>query len=159
MKPLAALTQESARRIRVVATDLDDTVLDHGKLTPVAYSALCDLARAGIPVLVATGRPLGWAEVIARLWPVHAALAENGAAAAINIEGKTVRRFRDPLDPARMTALRDRLVSAFPDIPLTDDAHLRATDVTFDVAEPSPSGSGQLKVTPTGRLIGLSNIS
>src|SRR5262249_13160317 len=42
------------------------------------YSALAALDKAGIPVVLVTGRPAGWAEAIVRLWPVRAAVAENG---------------------------------------------------------------------------------
>ena len=61
--------------------DLDDTVLDQGHLTPVAYAALCRAAKAGLPVLVATGRPAGWGEVLARQWPVIGVVTENGSVA------------------------------------------------------------------------------
>lgn len=135
MRPLALLDRDEARGLVALATDLDDTVLDHGALAKDTYAALCDLAASGLPIVVATGRPLGWAEVVARTWPVAAALAENGAAAAVNEGGRTVRITRDPSEPGRLAALRDEIQAAFPDLRTTDDARLRETDVTFDVGE------------------------
>ncbi len=135
MRPLAALGADEARRLVAVATDLDDTVLDHGRLGVAAFSALSALARAGLPVIVATGRPLGWAEVVARTWPIAAALAENGACAAVNVGTRTVRRTLASVDRPRLEALRAEILATFPEISATDDAHLRETDATFDVGE------------------------
>jgi len=39
-----------------------------------AYAALFDLARAGLRLIAVTGRPLGFAEVAARMWPIAAAV-------------------------------------------------------------------------------------
>ena len=37
------------------------------------------LQRAGLLVVPITGRPAGWCDQIARMWPVHAVVGENGA--------------------------------------------------------------------------------
>ena len=66
MKPLAALSVEEARALRGVIFDLDDTVLDHGALTEIAYGALFRLREAGLRLVACTGRPAGWGEVLAR---------------------------------------------------------------------------------------------
>ena len=68
-----------ARRIRYVLTDIDDTVTTDGRLTATAYQALEALDQAGILVIPITGRPAGWCDHIARMWPVYAVVGENGA--------------------------------------------------------------------------------
>src|SRR3954465_13308071 len=68
-------------RLRGLLFDLDDTLLDHSKLSEVAYSALFRLREAGFELYAVTGRPAGWAAVIVNQWPIHGAVAENGALA------------------------------------------------------------------------------
>src|SRR5258706_15405862 len=76
MKPLAQL---DARGIRSLLFDIDDTLSTEGKLTAEAYSALEHLHRAGRRTVPVTGRPAGWCDDIARMWPVDAVVGENGA--------------------------------------------------------------------------------
>ena len=56
--------------IRGVLTDIDDTLTLHGQLPAVAYTALERLKAAGLLVVPVTGRPAGWCDHIARMWPV-----------------------------------------------------------------------------------------
>src|SRR3954465_6916162 len=70
-------------RLRGLLFDLDDTLLDHSKLTEAAYSSLFRLREAGFESYAVTGRPAGWAAVIARQWPIDGAVAENGAIAFV----------------------------------------------------------------------------
>src|SRR5687768_12334095 len=79
MRPLSSLPLEAARSIRVVLTDIDDTVTTEGVLTAKAYGALEELHDAGFIVIPVTGRPAGWCDHIARMWPVDAVVGENGA--------------------------------------------------------------------------------
>ena len=61
MKPLSAISSTQAARLRGVAFDLDDTLLDHGRLLEGTYSALFRLQEAGLLLYGVTGRPAGWA--------------------------------------------------------------------------------------------------
>jgi HAD superfamily hydrolase (TIGR01484 family) len=79
MKPLSQLAAEQALSVRVVLTDIDDTITTDGMLTASAYAALEALHRAGFIVVPVTGRPAGWCDHIARMWPVDAVVGENGA--------------------------------------------------------------------------------
>ena len=58
--PLARFPLETRRDVRVVMTDIDDTLTDEGKLTAAAYDALEQLKSAGLIVVPVTGRPAGW---------------------------------------------------------------------------------------------------
>src|SRR6516162_9984194 len=78
MKPLAALEPAEARALRGVLFDLDDTLLDHGKLGEAAYSALFRLREAALELYVVTGRPVAWVRLLARLFPVNGGVGENG---------------------------------------------------------------------------------
>ena len=79
MQPLKALTKTRHANIRFVLTDIDDTVTTDGRLTGEAYLALERLSQAGLTVVAVTGRPAGWCDHIARMWPVFGVVGENGA--------------------------------------------------------------------------------
>ncbi|NQW82330.1 MAG: HAD-IIB family hydrolase [Alcaligenaceae bacterium] len=79
MQALQTMALSVAKQIRFVLTDIDDTVTTDGRLTADAYTALERLSSAGITVIPITGRPAGWCDHIARMWPVFAVVGENGA--------------------------------------------------------------------------------
>ncbi|MCS6898362.1 MAG: HAD-IIB family hydrolase [Myxococcales bacterium] len=140
MRPLDQITEEEARRVEGLILDLDDTILDHGYLEEEAFGALHRVARSGLLSLIATGRPAGWGEVLARQWPVAGVVTENGAVAFQRI-GAGVERFervspgerqqRRHLLECRVEALQER----FPELRLADDNGLRRSDITLDVGE------------------------
>src|SRR5271155_1510741 len=77
--PFAELPAAVRSGIRFVLTDIDDTLTTDGRLTAAAYGALARLAAHGYRVIPVTGRPAGWCDLIARLWPVDGVVGENGA--------------------------------------------------------------------------------
>ena len=79
MQPLADFSQNSLQKIRFVLTDIDDTLTENGLLTTASYQALERLKKAGKKVIPITGRPAGWCDHIARMWPVDGIVGENGA--------------------------------------------------------------------------------
>src|SRR5258706_11253126 len=97
MKPLASL---DASAIHSVLFDIDETLTTEGKLTAEAYAALEALHRAGRRTVAVTGRPAGWCDHIARMWPVDAVVGENGAFYFFFDENKLHKRFADD-DKAR----------------------------------------------------------
>ncbi len=140
MRPLSALGAEEARGIVGLFFDLDDTVLSHGRLGRDAYGAIWDLHDAGLKLVAVTGRPSGWGEVLARQWPIDAAVTENGAIVLVR-EGSVVRAL-DRASPEerrrrriRLAAIIDAAQTAVPEVRLTDDMGGRRADVTWDVGE------------------------
>lgn len=140
MRPLELLTQDEARRVDGLIVDLDDTVLDHGRLGEEAYRALHRAEQAGLPVLLATGRPAGWGEVLARQWPVIGAVTENGGV-CFRREGAGVERSQRA-SPEERQARRLQLAGAaaellarYPELRPADDNETRLSDVTLDVGE------------------------
>jgi acetylornithine/N-succinyldiaminopimelate aminotransferase len=127
--------------LRGVLFDLDDTVLTHGALGADAYAAIHRLRDAGLVLVAVTGRPAGWGEVVARQWPIHACVVENGALHFARGADGRVRRC-DPVQPAeraRRRALLDAVVARaraeLPRIDLADDVGARTSDVTWDIGE------------------------
>lgn len=140
MKPISTLTQAEAARLRGVAFDLDDTLLDHGRLLEGTYAALHRLREAGLSLYGVTGRPAGWGEVLARVFPVEAVVTENGAITCARRERRIV--LLDAVDPAtrrergaRLDQLVERFQRELPDFELTDDIRARVSDRTFDIGE------------------------
>jgi HAD superfamily hydrolase (TIGR01484 family) len=123
-----------------VITDLDDTVLDHGLLGEEAYRALWMAHRAGLPVLLATGRPAGWGEVLARQWPVIGAVTENGGVCFRRVGAGVERSQRASPEERQTRRLRiasavEKLLAHDPQLRLADDNETRLSDVTLDVGE------------------------
>jgi hypothetical protein len=79
MRALNELPRTVAAGMHTVFSDIDDTLTTDGQLVPQAYVALDTLRRAGLRVILITGRPAGWCDHIARMWPVDAVIGENGA--------------------------------------------------------------------------------
>jgi HAD superfamily hydrolase (TIGR01484 family) len=140
MRPLDELPPELCRPLAGVVFDVDDTVTDGGQLTDLAYGALWSLARAGLSLVAVTGRPLGWCDVLARHWPIAAAVGENGGGWVYR-QGERVSEgyFDDEAARAeqrrQLAALEARALAAIPGLRLASDQRHRRVDLAFDVAE------------------------
>ena len=137
MKPLAQL---DARGIEAVLLDIDETLTTSGKLTAQAYAALEALHRAGMRVVPVTGRPAGWCDHIARMWPVDAVVGENGAFYFWYAHGKLGKRFIDDAptrerNRSRLQAIGERILRDVPGAALTSDQPYRETDLAIDYCE------------------------
>jgi HAD superfamily hydrolase (TIGR01484 family) len=140
MLPIDRLETDEARSLAGLLFDLDDTFVDHGKLGEAAYGALFRLREAGLELVVVTGRPAGWGEVLARQWPVLGVVTENGAIALSRRRDRVIRI--DPTDAAQRQLRRERLallVAAVrercPALSPADDVDARCSDFTFDIGE------------------------
>ena len=145
MTPLAEFPVEERSRIRGVLTDIDDTLTTHGRLFAAAYGALERLQGAGLLVIPVTGRPAGWCDHIARMWPVDAVVGENGAfwfrhdAKA----GKLLKRYIVGDDERRSRARRlveigKRVLAAVPGCAIASDQPYRESDLAIDFREDVP---------------------
>lgn len=140
MLPISQLPALVPARLRGLLFDLDDTLLDHSKLSEAAYSALFRLREAGFECYAVTGRPAGWAAVIVNQWPIQGAVAENGAIAFFTDQSGL--HTLDPVPLAERQKRRAALATLcadiqqeFPDLVPADDVPLRLTDFTFDIGE------------------------
>lgn len=142
-RPLAQIPADVCRAIEVFATDIDDTITSDGRVPAIAFDALWRAHEAGLRVVPVTGRPAGWADHLARMWPVDAVVAENGALAMRHLEGRLVRR--DVLGPdaraenrRRIDAVAAEILASVPGTALASDQPFRAYDVAIDWAEDVP---------------------
>jgi HAD superfamily hydrolase (TIGR01484 family) len=143
--PIAEIGPAQAAAIHTFVTDIDDTLTTDGRLTAAAYTALENLRAGGLRVIVTTGRPAGWCDHIARMWPVDAVVVENGAAYFWYDRAARKLRTRHSLAPAQMRANRERLdavaARVLQDVPgtaLASDQFCRLYDLAIDFCEDVP---------------------
>ena len=79
MKHIKDISHAECAGLKGVLLDIDDTFTLDGRLIPEAFSALWKLHRYGLILAPITGRPAGWCDHIARMWPVDGVVGENGA--------------------------------------------------------------------------------
>ena len=158
MRPLAAFPQAARARIRGVLCDIDDTLTTDGRLTASAYSALEDLQRARLLVVPVTGRPAGWCDHIARMWPVDAVVGENGAfyfrydhAARRMLRHYAADENARTAQRATLAALGERIVTAVPGCAIAADQRYRETDLAIDWCEDVP----RLPLEKVDRIVAL----
>jgi len=133
------------RSVRGVFTDVDDTLTHHGALVPAAFAALVRAREAGLRVVPVTGRPAGWAAVLAATWPVDAVIAENGGVAFVRqvVDGRVSLEelWWEPEPPVRarheaaLSSLCAQILAAEPTARVSQDQWLRRTDLAFDIGE------------------------
>ncbi|MEO8204348.1 MAG: HAD-IIB family hydrolase [Betaproteobacteria bacterium] len=145
MRPLTELSARDIAPVRGLFFDIDDTLTTEGRLTAAAYTALEHWKRAGRIAIPVTGRPAGWCDHIARMWPVNAVVGENGAfyfrydAARRSM----VKRFvQDAATRAanrkRLEAIQADVIAAVPGCAVASDQHYRETDLAIDFCEDVP---------------------
>ena len=145
MRPLTEFPAAARAMVRGVFCDIDDTLTTDGRLTAAAYAALEALQRAGMLVVPVTGRPAGWCDHLARMWPVDAVVGENGAFYFRYDHAKRtmLRRFVDD-DATRaghrrkLAAIQERILAAVPGCAPAADQHYRETDLAIDFCEDVP---------------------
>lgn len=137
---MKTVSEFHARTVRVLFTDIDDTLTSQGQLRADAYRALWRLHENGIAIVPVTGRPAGWCEMIARFWPVHGVVGENGGFYFRYHDRKMNRHFvfdektrienQHKLEIIRTEVLRDVAGCA-----IASDQFSRLMDLAVDFAE------------------------
>ena len=79
MDNISTMSKQQLNEVKIILTDIDDTLTTEGRLKSNAYTALENLSNSGFIVIPVTGRCAGWCDHIARMWPVNGVVGENGA--------------------------------------------------------------------------------
>lgn len=142
--PLTEVTAEQAKRLRGVFCDIDDTLTWEGRIVPEAFAALERLQQAGLRVIPITGRPGGWVDHIARMWPVQGVVGENGGLWFFMADGKLQRRFLQDAqtraaNKERLKVLGAEILQAVPGTALASDQPYRELDLAIDFCEDVPA--------------------
>ena len=145
MQPLAEFPLAARQAIRIVLSDIDDTLTTAGRLPASSLAALEALNEAGFIVIPVTGRPAGWCDHIARMWPVHAVVGENGALYfSYDHEQRKMRSAyakteqQRQQDRARLEQLREHILATVPGAGVASDQAYRIADLAIDFCEDVP---------------------
>ena len=126
----------------MLLSDIDDTMTSEGMLPAKSLQAMEAVRDAGILFIPVTGRPAGWCDHIARMWPVDAVVGENGAfyfaydraarkMRSVFAKGEEERR----LDMDRLKTLRAKILAAVPGVGIASDQDYRVADLAVDFCE------------------------
>nr|WP_274426169.1 HAD-IIB family hydrolase [Chelativorans sp. YIM 93263] len=153
MQPIAEFPAAERAAVDFVLTDIDDTLTSDGILPSASLAALEELSRAGLKVIPVTGRPAGWCDHIARMWPVDAVVGENGAfwfaydrerRKMLSGFAKTPEERHD--DRARLERLRARILEEVQGSGIASDQEFRIADLAIDYREDvSPLGEDDVR--------------
>jgi HAD superfamily hydrolase (TIGR01484 family) len=142
MRSFSQFASEVPVDIGVLLFDIDDTLTTESTLTADAYAALACAKQAGLIVVPITGRPAGWCDHIARMWPVDAVVGENGAFyfRYDRAHRKFIQRFVAP--PAerasaktQLAEIAQRILREVPGTALASDQDYRVADIAIDFCE------------------------
>lgn len=128
------------KSLKVLFTDIDDTLTDDGFLGAKAYDALWKLKESGVHVVPVTGRPAGWCELIARQWPVSGVIGENGGFYFRHHFHKMHRHFfNDELtrnkNKKKLEEIKNEVLSTIPGVQVASDQFCRLMDLAIDYCE------------------------
>ncbi len=138
---MTPLKSANLRHVRGVFTDVDGTLTTGGLLRASTLRALERLHQAGLPVVLVTGRPSGYAEAWLRTLPVAGVIAENGGLYVVRGRAGRLRKVYAQSRLARARS-RGRLVRevaaallAVPGARLSTDSRFAEVDLAVDYNE------------------------
>jgi hypothetical protein len=145
MRPLATMPAAACAVMRGVLADIDDTLSTGGRITAEAYAAMERVRSAGLLFIPITGRPAGWCDHIARMWPVDAVVGENGALYMRHDDamGRLRKRYaatetERAANRGRLVAVGESILRAVPGAALASDQPYRESDLAIDFCEDVP---------------------
>lgn len=135
---------EFSSSLRFLLTDIDDTLTDEGQLGAEAYAAMWKLHNAGVHIIPITGRPAGWCEMIARMWPVSGVVGENGGFYFRYHDKKMHRHFffdekTQKENRLKLNTLENEILTKVPGCDLASDQFCRLMDLAIDFCEDVPA--------------------
>jgi hypothetical protein len=158
MKPIEKITETIKNTIRYVLADIDDTLTLDGRLPAVVFAAMEGLKKAGICMVPITGRPAGWCDHIARMWPVDGIVGENGAFYFYydDQQRKMRRRYfrseeKRRADRKKLEKLKREILDEIPGCRVSADQHYREADLAIDYCEDVP----RLSMKDIDRIVDL----
>ncbi|WP_417598269.1 HAD family hydrolase [Oceanospirillum sp.] len=135
------LPSNLSQKIRVLFTDVDDTLTFNGEIPFETIQAIHQLRAAGILVVPVTGASAGWCDCLLKTLPIKYIVGENGAFYMEQAEGghtiihylKAAEQVDQDLDELKELAIK--LKKTFPDIGFTQDQNFRISDVALDIGQ------------------------
>ena len=145
MKPFDQFPAASKKNIKFILTDIDDTLTHNGRLPAAIFAAMERLKAAGIRIIPITGRPAGWCDHIARMWPVDGLVGENGAFyfRYDDRQKKMQRRYfkseaQRKADRRKLEKVKQEILNKVPGCRVSADQAYREADLAIDFCEDIP---------------------
>lgn len=145
MKPFEEFSEIGRKNIRYVLADIDDTLTVNGRLPAEVFTAMERLQQENRRVVPITGRPAGWCDHIARMWPVDGLVGENGAFYFRYDDGqrKMHRRYfktaaQRYADRQKLEKLKLEILEKIPGCRVSADQGYREADLAIDYCEDVP---------------------
>ncbi len=143
--PFAQFPDAEKKHIAFVLTDIDDTLTFRGRLPSSALVALERLKQKKIRVIPITGRPAGWCDHMARMWPVDGIVGENGAF-YFRYDPKTRRMHRRfarseaerGADRSKLKLIEETILREVHGSRVSADQAYRVADLAIDFCEDVP---------------------
>ncbi len=145
MKPFQEFPAHLKKKIHFVLADIDDTLTQDGLLPSASLAAVERLRDSGMAVIPVTGRPAGWCDHIARMWPVAAVVGENGA--FYFRYDRTLRKMHRSFfkaaeereaDRKRLAEVKAEILAEVPGCAVSADQAYREADLAIDFCEDVP---------------------
>jgi hypothetical protein len=123
--------------VRALFSDVDGTMTTGERIEATTYEALERLGEAGVPVIMVTGRPAGFAHAFMKMMPVLACVAENGGVTFVREGRKLVKSYGVPAASLpewrrRMNDVAVDVMSKVPGARLSSDSKYREVDLAID---------------------------
>jgi len=138
MQLLEQADPSTFRDVRLILTDMDETLTYRGRLAATTYAALEALQTSVLKVIPVTAAPAGWCDQMARMWPVDGVIGENGGFFfRRSNQGHFVERhyWHGDADRAavaeRLTQIGEVVRRAVPSASFADDQPFRQTSIAF----------------------------
>lgn len=142
MDNISTMSKKQLDEVKIILTDIDDTLTTDGRLKSDAYTALEKLSNSGYIVIPVTGRCAGWCDHIARMWPVNGVVGENGAFFfSYNHQSKKMQNIYCQTEQERkknhkaLHEIKKTILKNVPESALASDQDYRHTDLAIDFAE------------------------
>ena len=142
MDNISTMSKQQLNEVKIILTDIDDTLTTEGRLKSNAYTALENLSNSGFIVIPVTGRCAGWCDHIARMWPVNGVVGENGAFFfSYNHQSKKMQQTYCQTPKERkenhlaLHEIKKTILENVSGSALASDQDYRHTDLAIDFAE------------------------
>lgn len=134
------LTHAALRGVRVVLSDVDGTLTSAGKIAAGTLRSIEQLSSRGIPVVLVSGRPAGFAECWARTLPMRAVIAENGGVTLLWNGERLEKIYAEPrsrraLNRKRLEREVARAIAHVRGARLSTDSRYTEVDLAIDYNE------------------------
>ena len=142
---IKTISEVLCKNLEYLFTDIDDTITTDGMMPASTLEDIWKLSKAGIKVVLVTGRSAGWCDYFARMWPIAGIIGENGAFYfSYNRKIKKMTRVFLQSEATKKSAqtglekIRKRVLKEVPGSGISSDQDFRISDLAIDFCEDVP---------------------